>query len=76
MSLSALTDLVACIQATEASQAELKSLLKNLQTHEEVLIQHMPQLDEAAQVLTPHLHTLGLVFILNVKGSAHPCRRP
>lgn len=72
MSLSALTDLVACIQATEASQAELKSLLKNLQTHEEVLIQHMPQLDEAAQVLTPHLHTLGLVFILNVKGSAVP----
>ena len=69
---TALNDLVACIQATESSPTELKKLLSHLQAQEEVLIQHMPQLDDASQALTPHLHTLGLVYILNVKGSAVP----
>lgn len=73
-----LNDLIACIQATEPSPPALKKLLAHLQAPEtgEVLIQHMPQLDDAAQALQPSLHTLGLVFILNVKGSAVPLSNP
>ena len=66
-----LNELVACIQTTTIA-GEFGTLLNYLQAHEEVLIQHMPQLDDAAQVLMPVVHTLGLVFILNVKGSAVP----
>ena len=72
MAATPLSDLIACIQASSTSQPELKKLLGHLNANEELLIQHMPQLDDAAQALTPAQHTLGLVFILNKKAAAVP----
>ena len=64
MALNPLADVVAAIQTSSGSVPSLKELHAKLTTQEELLIQHMPQLDEAVQALTPSQHTLGLVFIL------------
>ena len=76
MSSAALEELVACIQSTDNEHSALKKLVEHLQAQEEVLVQHLPQLDEATQMLSPNMHTVGLVFLLNVKGSAVPLSNP
>lgn len=73
---SPLADVVNAIKSNSDCAPNLKKLLNTLQTQEELLIQHMPQLDEAAQALSPAQHTLGLVFILNCKGAAVPLSNP
>ena len=56
--------LIDFVRAHSDSSANLKQLLPYLQSQEEVIIQHMPQLDDAAQALSPSEHTLGMVFVL------------
>ena len=58
-----LTELVATIEnLSEAGSFE--QLLAHLQNQEEMLIQHLPQLDDVLPVLRPVQHSLGMIFIL------------
>merc|ERR1712216_505053 len=58
------------------SPENLRQLLSTLQQREDQLIQMLPQLDDAMQELTPSMHTLGLIFILNCKAAALPLSQP
>jgi COP9 signalosome complex subunit 3 len=53
-----------------SSEEELKELRDMLRAHEEVLFRNAMQLDELAASLAAPAHTLGLVFVLNVRASA------
>lgn len=59
-------------QIIASSGEELHALKTYLAAQEELLIQHMPQLDDLLPSLDPALHTLGLVFILHCKATAVP----
>jgi COP9 signalosome complex subunit 3 len=52
-----------------SSADELKSLCAMLRVHEEVLFRHAMQLDELSGALQAPAHTLGLIFVLNVRAS-------
>ena len=47
-----------------SSSENFKELLSVLQKSEELLITHLPQLDDLLPVLDPRRHTLGMIFIL------------
>jgi len=63
MQAGGLTELVTTIQSLSASGL-YDQLLTHLQTQEEMLIQHLPQLDGVLPYLQPVQHTLGMIFIL------------
>ena len=54
----------------------LSQLLTYLQQHDEVLIKHLPQLDELLPVLSPRRNTLGMIYILCVLCRLASCERP
>lgn len=67
------SEIVALIQNGSQDLAQLRSAL---QQREDQLIQMLPELDTAAQALTPSQHTLGLVFLLHCKAAAVPLSQP
>jgi len=67
-----LQKIVTTIEESSNTAANLKTLLTLLTSQEELLIKHMPQLDDLLPVLNPATHTLGMVFILNCKAAAVP----
>eukprot|EP00965_Chrysotila_dentata_P238459 6202506-Pleurochrysis_carterae.AAC.5 len=58
-----LGELLAAIE-TMSEANELNPLLKHLQQKEELLIKHLPLLDDVLPVLSASRHTLAMVFIL------------
>jgi len=66
-----LGELLAAIEQIP-QKADLSKLLQHLQSHEELLIKHLPQLDDLLPVLDPTLNSLGMIFILNCKAAAVP----
>jgi hypothetical protein len=70
-----LTELVATIEnLSEAGSYD--QLLAHLQTQEEMLIQHLPQLDDVLPVLRPVQHSLGMIFILCARPPPFACCQP
>jgi len=67
-----LQHIVTTIEEKSSDAASLKSLLAVLVSYEEVLIKHMPQLDNLLPVLNPAVHTLGMVYILSCKAAGVP----
>lgn len=61
---------MAAITRPAGSEEELKALCATLRSQEEILFRNVLQLDEIAQTLTAPGHTLGLVFVLNVRANA------
>lgn len=53
-----------------SSEDDLKALAGKLRAQEEVLFRHAMALDELCGALVAPAHTLGLVFVLNVRASA------
>lgn len=53
-----------------ATDDDLKALAAMLRAQEEVLFRHAMALDEMCESLAAPTHTLGLVFVLNVRASA------
>lgn len=70
--MASLQELLASIMASD----DPSKLLTHLQTHDEIFIQHLPQLDELLPSLSPAQHTLGLVIILHHKSAAVPLSDP
>jgi hypothetical protein len=60
---SAVQGLLTTIEQLSAA-GSLKELKTHLQAQEELLIKHLPQLDEILAVLQPLHHTMGMLFIL------------
>jgi len=68
---SPLSDLLDAIEQIPKRQ-DLGKLLQHLQSNEELLIKHLPQLDDLLPVLDPMQNSLGMIFILNCKAGAVP----
>ena len=62
--LGPLQQIVSAIEAMSETADGLKDLLAHLQKHDELLVKHLPQLDDLLPVLDPPRHTLGMVYIL------------
>ena len=62
--LGPLQQIVSAIEAMSETADGLKDLLAPLQKHDELLVKHLPQLDDLLPVLDPPRHTLGMVYIL------------
>mmetsp|Transcript_54451 Transcript_54451/g.125461 ORF Transcript_54451/g.125461 Transcript_54451/m.125461 type:complete len:436 (-) Transcript_54451:514-1821(-) len=66
-----LGELLAAIERL-SEPASFPQLLSVLNTNEELLIKHLPLLDDLLPVLSPKLNSLGMVFILNCKAATVP----
>uniref|UniRef100_A0A7S0L4U1 COP9 signalosome complex subunit 3 n=1 Tax=Coccolithus braarudii TaxID=221442 RepID=A0A7S0L4U1_9EUKA len=66
-----LGDLLSSVERLSESSS-LSQLLALLNANEELLIKHLPLLDDLLPVLCPRLNSLGMVYILNCKAATVP----